>query len=324
MEERNQKIENKVKEEKGSVAVLVLVTIIAFLIVLTAFYFRSTYVRKAQLQTDGLLKNIYESQVNDEITEYSWKSYVQDGLMLHYDGINNTGNGHSETTDTWKDLSGNGNDGTLKGTNYLEESGWKSDCLKMDGIDDWVDTGLDGKTTFTPQDDFTMSIVFDFNTLTNEGNTSSTVVSDNGDTGVLLGSPVSFGGYAIYWITRKSDNENISIESAIRDRDTFMRFSTSRSIQINTKTTATLVYSYTQKKVSMYVNGELLSEQAFDGEFKVLLDGNIAINKPNIMRGDYKTNYADLNVYSARIYNRALTADEIKQNQKVDRQRFEV
>lgn len=64
--------------------------------------------------------------------------YVADGLILHYDGINNTGNGHSDTATTWKDLSGNGKDGTLSGFNDTGESGWQSSYLKFDGIDDVV------------------------------------------------------------------------------------------------------------------------------------------------------------------------------------------
>lgn len=35
------------------------------------------------------------------------KDYVKRGLYVHFDGINNTGNGHSDTTVTWYDLSPN-------------------------------------------------------------------------------------------------------------------------------------------------------------------------------------------------------------------------
>lgn len=62
-------------------------------------------------------------------------SYVQDGLIMYYDGINNTGNGHSNTTTKWKDLSGNNNDGTING------SVWEENSLNFDGIDDWVNCG---------------------------------------------------------------------------------------------------------------------------------------------------------------------------------------
>ena len=46
------------------------------------------------------------------------RSYVQDGLIAQYDGINNAGHGvaHDPNAATWVDLTGNGNDAT-KGSN---------------------------------------------------------------------------------------------------------------------------------------------------------------------------------------------------------------
>jgi hypothetical protein len=43
-----------------------------------------------------------------------WAGYVTDGLVLHYDAIDNAGAGvHSDSPTVWKDLSGNGHDLTL-------------------------------------------------------------------------------------------------------------------------------------------------------------------------------------------------------------------
>ena len=39
--------------------------------------------------------------------------YVGGGLLLHLDGINNTGHGHDPNPAVWTDLSGNGHDATL-------------------------------------------------------------------------------------------------------------------------------------------------------------------------------------------------------------------
>lgn len=70
----------------------------------------------------------------DEVLE----GYVKDGCILKLDGSNNTGNGHSVTTTTWKDLSGSGNDGTLFHVDQTEESKWETNYLLLDGIDDYV------------------------------------------------------------------------------------------------------------------------------------------------------------------------------------------
>ena len=51
-------------------------------------------------------------------------SYVQKGLKASYDGIDNAGTGtHDPAVRTWKDLTGNGYDGTLAST-----VAWESNC----------------------------------------------------------------------------------------------------------------------------------------------------------------------------------------------------
>lgn len=59
---------------------------------------------------------------------------IKDGLLLWYDfkGMKNT----DETKGIAKDLSGNGNDGTLTNFNFTEESGYKDNTLVFDGVDD--------------------------------------------------------------------------------------------------------------------------------------------------------------------------------------------
>lgn len=59
---------------------------------------------------------------------------IKDGLLLWYDfkGMRNT----DVTKEVAKDLSGNGNDGTLTNFNFTEESGYKDNTLVFDGVDD--------------------------------------------------------------------------------------------------------------------------------------------------------------------------------------------
>ena len=52
-------------------------------------------------------------------------SYVQKGLKASYDGIDNAGTGtHDATVRTWKDLTGNENDGTLASSVGWAENAW--------------------------------------------------------------------------------------------------------------------------------------------------------------------------------------------------------
>lgn len=64
--------------------------------------------------------------------------YVRNNLILHYDGIKNSGleNPHNAAATNWVDLSGNGNNATMVGFNGTKESGWNSTHLSFDGIND--------------------------------------------------------------------------------------------------------------------------------------------------------------------------------------------
>src|SRR5699024_9554972 len=68
--------------------------------------------------------------------ELMYPNYVKDGLVLHYDfsGMSNS----DESRGVAKDLSGNGNDGTLQNFNFTEESGYDKNKLIFDGVDDEI------------------------------------------------------------------------------------------------------------------------------------------------------------------------------------------
>ena len=63
------------------------------------------------------------------------RSYVQGGLVAQYDGINNVGHGaaHSDSTATWADLTGHGNDATKAANVTWAANGWvnSEDCKPM-------------------------------------------------------------------------------------------------------------------------------------------------------------------------------------------------
>lgn len=82
----------------------------------------------------------YYTSDNNYATPVTKEGYAYTNLILQYDAINNTGNGHSSNAKLWKDLSGNGNNGTL---NSFADSGmWKTDKLEFDGVNDYITTSL--------------------------------------------------------------------------------------------------------------------------------------------------------------------------------------
>ena len=59
---------------------------------------------------------------------------VTDGCVLYLDGRYGC---NDPATQTWYDLSGMGNDGTLNNFAYAEGSGWTGKGLQFDGVDDY-------------------------------------------------------------------------------------------------------------------------------------------------------------------------------------------
>ena len=83
--------------------------------------------------------NVYALEISNET-----------GIIGKYDATNNTGNGHSNSTTTWKDLNGS-NNGTINGAI------WGNNYLKFDGVNDWVNLGQMSFTNYASLD-ITMSI----------------------------------------------------------------------------------------------------------------------------------------------------------------------
>ena len=70
------------------------------------------------LSNDEIQKNYNIDKTRFDYLDYDNVNYVTSNLILHYDGMNNTGTGHSSSTTVWKDLSGNNKDGTLNGCTW--------------------------------------------------------------------------------------------------------------------------------------------------------------------------------------------------------------
>ena len=73
-----------------------------------------------------------------EGNELVYPNPVKDGLVLWYD-FSGRSNADGQRGIA-EDLSGNGNRGTLQNFNFTEESGYESKGLKLDGVDDFIET----------------------------------------------------------------------------------------------------------------------------------------------------------------------------------------
>ena len=256
--------------------------------------------------TDGTIYNvrIKAADAAENVSEYSsvvdaGVGYVQSGLVLCYDGINNAGtstaSSHSTTTTTWKDLTGNGHNGTLTGFNNTAASGWNGNALVFDGVNDKVDASisLNYNTGITVECKYTNQ------------NTASAfvwVLYTDAVTSYKLG-----GGYRdtnIYYFTNSTGGSSNNSTIAINNY-----------MPINSNATVAVTEIPGQKRVGIYVNGI----KNVDNVLSLSLS-NITSNKLSF--GIWSTYYAKTTMYAFRIYNRTLTDAEILQNYYVDQYRF--
>ncbi len=220
--------------------------------------------------------------------------YVTDGLILHYDGINNTGNGHSDTATTWKDLSGNEDEGNLINFNYTTTSGWKENGLKLDGINDLVKTS--GKNQFSK---FKKGVPFSYGVTfkTQELNSTWCGIISNMNSWGNGGFNISYGtaqGIALGMGTYVNSGINSS------------------------KNTNYNVYgTYDGTKFKIYVNGELKNTVEYS-----LLSGQDILQIgcfytiPSLL--------SDAIINNVFFYNRALTQQEINTNYKIDKLKYDI
>ena len=220
--------------------------------------------------------------------------YVLDGLELYYDGIDNAGEGlHDNKSSIWKDLSGNGHDGTLTNFGNSSISGWHNNYLSFDGVNDWVNCG---------------EINLDNITL----ETVAVSKSNNKEGRVLIGNYENGGGGI-------SLEQNM-IKCSLYINDGYKDLNTNNIAKKNQMTTYS--FSYDGNKETLYVNGSKTVQEELEGNIKEP-DNNIVMAicaNPSVT--DEGSGYGDYDMYSVRIYNRGLSEEEIEVNNKADNKRL--
>ncbi len=264
--------------------------------------------------------------VEDQAGNYTYKyvsiptnltedDYVKDGLILLYDGINNTGNGHSTTTRTWKDLTGNGNDGQISEASFsYSGNGWKNgkgftfvDALTFNS------TWILQKTTFSNIENFTVQVKGTFNkNLTTDFATDvfTRIISTNGD---YIENYEKVNGVDLTF-SRNIDH----IESSCSNGNAENVYYTSVTKSDNTiPSSINIVWDKSSKELRYYVDNEkpIIT--------KITKFNDVALTKIGL---DFNRWVGRSGVYiynSVKVYNRALTESEIKQNYLIDKARFD-
>jgi hypothetical protein len=206
---------------------------------------------------------------------------VTDGLVLCLDAANRKSYPGSGTS--WTDISGNGNNGTLvNGVGYSSNNGGS---LVFDGVNDYVELNKTGIQLGIPNNSqMTVEAYINVFNLTNYVH----IVDCANSRWHLAIESAGAGGSAYYW------------------NGTTYHVSSSPAIQINTW--YHLVGVQESNLLKIYINGSVATNGSISGT-PPLQDQNIRIGmwQPS-------SRYFNGNISSVRLYNKALSANEVQQN----------
>ena len=245
-----------------------------------------------------------------EKNEYTTDDYIQDGLILHYDGINNTGLGHDDTSKVWVDLSGNGNDGVISDETFeYSGNGWKNGKGFAFENDIGVNTAnILQKTTFSNIDSFTVQVkgTFNKNTATTTNNVFTRIIS------TCANYTAEYEGIDGVDLTYHSNDDFIRsfCSNGIKNNAYNTVFDTKQISSIN------IVWNKNTRELKYYLdNDEPIT-------VKITKFDNVSLTRIGL---DFYRIADNSGVYvynSIKVYNRALSEEEIKQNYTVDKVRF--
>ena len=261
-------------------------------------------VNKYKFKIDREKLEIIEEAGKEELSDFEklQSSYVQDGLVCWYDGIYNTVSGHDKNATVWQDLTGNNNNGTLKNINNTDDSGWTSNSLILDGIDDWV------QMTQIPasEDGITVEIVAKVLDVS-EGSQENYICNyESGGIGITQNLGKIRESAYIEKYVGFYDEKNIKISQI---------YSMSTGVDKKNET----MYSSINNNKQISIFGGQYSEPQNNTVFVIGTNPNG--NQSDLPTGEKMPN---IEVYSIRIYNRSLTADEISKNYEEDKRRFQI
>ena len=212
--------------------------------------------------------------------------YETDGLIVSYDGYNTPIDG------VWKDLSGNGNDGTLM------NSVWESNNILIDSN---TNSRIFVYDLIPQYSKITMSITMKVNNETNRRS-----IFNNFDGG---GTGFEFHGDKICFLVYLKDIGYKSVCST-------------EALSINE------IYNvsgtYDGKIINLYINGVKNNYLNISGTIAWSSNNTIFAIGCNPTGNVCQTDYSDMNVYSVKLYDRSLSDTEIYNNYQIDRYRFDI
>lgn len=243
------------------------------------------------------------------IKEYTVDDYIKDGLFAFYDGIENTSSGHGLPTDTWYNKALDLNPSiatTAKSTlTGFNASSWTNDNgLLFDGVDDVVDTGY-------LQEELGQQITFSFTVYTTSNSRYRGYLGYHAANPLWFGIVIQIGDTnglsAIYY----GDGTNCYINISKSEVDSKI---------INKKANITFVID-AGNRIQVYFNDRKMGETTCSNKLEPYPNANFMIGRV-YPTNDGANRYFEGTMYNFMVYKKALTEDEIKQNYRVNKQRY--
>jgi hypothetical protein len=243
---------------------------------------------------------IWASQTDEGRTHIATKGIVQSGLVLNLDaGVSSS---YPGSGNTWFDLSGNGNNGSL--VNGVGFDSGNGGSLSFDGVNDYVDLPNNDDVRLTTNS-WSIGIFFKGTNLV-----------------------TTFPGYTDVLYTNRGSSSNNGFEFTINNQSSSNIF----SLIDRQGTNGSLASSNNSYKPNTW---QYVVFAKNDTEGKIYIDGNLDASN-NSQPTTYTSNtnprlgrqivFSDYNftgnITQVSIYNRALTPQEIQQNFNAYRRRF--
>ena len=227
--------------------------------------------------------------------KYTIDDYVTGGLAVWYDGKRNVAKDkpHDAAATVWADLSGNGNDGVF-GIAPDAECNWQGDAFYLDGAKSFIQT----RNALEAMASMTGEVFGEYDPQSSQNYPNLLSIANNWDCGLFI----NMSSQEFQW---KLDNAGMGFGSGSRPK-----------IKPWDKTGVSAVVDAAGAR--LYTGGEVkasVARSSQGGEFTAS-KWNIGINyNASQYRMKGKT-------YAVRIYNRALSAEEIAANNRLDTYRF--
>ena len=223
-------------------------------------------------------------------------AYVQDGLITYLDAVNNTGYGHSDETQIWKDLTNHGNDATLYNNPI-----WSNNSIIFDGETNF------GRIEATANLSYESGI-----TIEARIKILSTEIFNDENEIPFLGN-WNQAGLGLLYLEEGTFDSNFYTTNGLKN------FNNTETNNINEYTTVTMTHDGT--KAILYINGV---QKAIINNTNTITPSLVPIGiggNPKIENTSMDS-YANVEFQNVLIYDRALTENEVMRNYQADMAKY--